>query len=499
MNLDLKLTVVYGWHEEAIKNGYRVIIHEGSSRSSKTHSLMQDRALDLMTKPVHTSTIMRDTKTSCVKIIEKEFVEFLKDPCGRKSEFEKKLITAEQLNTYLINESIYHLFKHNKSNHTIKYEPKGSILLFDGADNVDSIIGMGNDVIWINEPYSFKPEVFTQLKQRTSGLIIIDLNPKQSLPWLEELKKRDDTKEIPSTLRNNPFCPTGVKNEIMAYMPLEAKYIEGINSYKKGVCLTDEWNESFKTLKNIKELKEAKEEINKYELTDYQKKEILRGWNNERQGTARRWEHEVYALGIASEAENRIFSNWTPMSDEDYFKLDYYEFWGVDFGIYDPTTLVSIKYYDNNLYVKLHIYKPEIKMIDVNGINIPLSTYFLNNSTLTKGDHTRVICESQDNDKHSNDGKVIQLLKDGIFACKVNKPNIMERVNLLRKLKVYFVDDKEGNMKRELNGYTMEQVIRGGKSILRPDPTKPEHSLDAVGYCAWYMYENNYMSHIDLT
>jgi len=503
MNINIAFTNVYSDIEKAIKDGYRIIINEGASRSSKTHSLMQMAFLNLLEKPSHTQTVMRDTKTSCRKIVEKEFIEFLKDPMGRRKEFEEGTISIEQYNEYLRKEGVYKLLKHNKSNHTFTYEPKGSVLLFDGADSVEDIIGMGNDVIWINEPYKFDPEVFNQLKQRTRGVIIIDLNPKQKLQWLEELKDRNDTISLHSTFLKNNFLSTNVRNEILAYQPLIAKFIPKDNKsfyekYKIENHLDIEFNEQFNRLKQIKDRESAELFIDKLELTDYQKSHVLRTWSNEIQKTARPWHWEVYGLGKSAESPNRIFTNWKPIYDDYYNSLPYLELYATDFGMYDPCTLVSLKYYDGKLYVKLHVYKPESEMLDNNGVKIPLSTYFLNNSTLKQGTHTQLICESQDYDKNSSDGKVIQLIKAGINAVKVNKPNIMERIKLVQEIEVFYVDNKEGNMNKELEVYSLQERITRGKTIIEPDPSCPEHSLDAVGYGAWHMYEQGLMKHIDL-
>lgn len=503
MEINIAFTQVYEDIEKAINEGYRIIINEGASRSSKTHSLMQMAFLNLLEKPSHTQTVMRDTKTSCRKIVEKEFIEFLKDPMGRRKEFEDNNITIEQYNKYLKKEGLYHLLKHNKSSHKFTYEPTGSVLLFDGADSVEDIIGMGNDVIWINEPYRFDPEVFNQLKQRTRGVIIIDLNPKQTLYWLEELEIRDDTEKLHSTFLKNSFLTTNVRNEILAYQPLQAKYIpkdkKGFyKKYNRNNYLDESFDKKFEELKKIKEIEESKSFIRDLDIDDYQYKHVLRCWSNEKQKTSKVWHWEVYGLGIKAEAQNRIFTNWTVIDDDHYNSLPYLEFYATDFGMYDPCTLVSLKYYDGKLYIKLHIYKPESKMVDINGVKIPLSTYFLNNSTLKKGTHTQLICESQDYDKNSSDGKVLQLLKAGINATKVNKPNIMERIKLIQEIEVYYVDDKEGRMTKELETYTLQERVSGGKTIIEPDPSGPEHSLDAVGYGAWHMYEQGYMKHIDL-
>lgn len=500
MEINIAFTEVYEEIENAINDGYRIIINQGTTRSSKTHSLNQRSFLSLLENRMHTQTVMRDTKTACRKIVEKEFIEFLKDPMGRRKAFEDKEISIEQYNKYLKEESLYHLLKHNKSNHTFTYDPTGSVLLFDGADSVDDIIGMGNDVIWINEPYKFDPEVFNQLKQRTRGVIIIDLNPKQTLTWLEQLKDREDTIVLHSTFLKNRFLSTSVRNEILAYQPLQAKFIPKTkevfyNKYNRENHLDESYDDKFKLIKDIKNKEEAFKEIESIDLTHFQEQQVKRCWNNERQNTASAWHHEVYGLGIKAEAPNRIFSGWTKITQQQYDIFEAMEFWGNDFGVIDPNSLSSVKYKDGCLYVNLQVYKPESKMTYANGTQYDLAEYLLLNSTLKTGDHTYVICDSADNDRYTDESKVEKLRAMGINAFKVSKPRIVERINVLKKLKVFYVANEY--LEKEYEGAEWEQVIRNGKIIQRPNPLKPDHALDSIGYVVWNMHQEGYIDLAD--
>lgn len=63
--------------------------------------------------------------------------------------------------------------------------------------------------------------------------------------------------------------------------------------------------------------------------------------------------------GLVSEgARGRIFKNWKVVTDEEYEKLEYLPFNGLDFGFTnDPTALVEIKEHNNKIYLKELIYE----------------------------------------------------------------------------------------------------------------------------------------------
>jgi phage terminase large subunit len=63
--------------------------------------------------------------------------------------------------------------------------------------------------------------------------------------------------------------------------------------------------------------------------------------------------------GLVSEgARGRIFKNWKVISDEEYEKLEYPVFNGLDFGFSnDPTALIEIKEHNNKIYLRELIYE----------------------------------------------------------------------------------------------------------------------------------------------
>ena len=53
------------------------------------------------------------------------------------------------------------------------------------------------------------------------------------------------------------------------------------------------------------------------------------------------------------------------------------------------------------------------------------------------------------------------------------------------------------SLENEYENYQWEQVIRNGKVKNRPNPLKPDHALDALGYVVWNMYSEGLISFLD--
>ena len=178
---------VWGALNEKIPNGnttqhkYKLIIEEGSSRSSKTWSNFQVLYNFLANNPISSATVLRDTQKSCRDIVEKDWREWLKDPQVRKKQFERGEITIEELDAYLEEENLYQYLVENKTNHTWTFRNNGNILRFTGLDDEDDAMGMTQTICWINEPYNFSEEVYRQLAQRSKMLLLPSYSTKTAL------------------------------------------------------------------------------------------------------------------------------------------------------------------------------------------------------------------------------------------------------------------------------------------------------------------------------
>ena len=94
------------------------------------------------------------------------------------------------------------------------YRIGNSIIEFFGADQTDKVHGPARDILFVNEAYFIKWEIFDQLALRTEGTIFIDYNPIKRY-WLEEeLIPTEKVTILHSTYLENEYCPEGVRKQL---------------------------------------------------------------------------------------------------------------------------------------------------------------------------------------------------------------------------------------------------------------------------------------------
>ena len=297
------------------KRKYKYIINTGSSRSSKTYSLIDcfDRyARDNSNKRL---TVWRDTKTDCKKTV---LVDMLKH---HKS-------TDRYQNGYFFNRT-----------ESIFYYSNNSTVEIHGTDDEETVHGLTQDAAWINEPYKISKDTFDQIDQRTSDFIFIDWNPKKD-HWIDILSKQDNAIVLHSTYKDNPFCPPEQRIKIESYQPI--KYTDVVLSGLIGVNDAKDYNLSKNTL----------------HFTKPQLNELKRCISNEEKRTAETYKWEVYGLGLKGERPHRIF-RFKEIPYSDYLKIDKPVIYGVDWGVVDPMGILEAKYYDGGLYLHELSYKSE--------------------------------------------------------------------------------------------------------------------------------------------
>lgn len=196
----MQATIVFEKIWEAInakdengKRKYRYIINTGSSRSSKTFSILQSHYLTAFSKPNYRISIWRETKQDVKNTV--------------LADFKKALPNFPKQDELIFNktESIY-------------YFPNGATIEICGGDDDNRVHGFQGDVAHFNEPYKMPKDVFDQIDMRTSDYVIIDWNPRNS-HWIDDLSKQDNAIVIHSTFRDNPFVPEMQRLKILSYDP----------------------------------------------------------------------------------------------------------------------------------------------------------------------------------------------------------------------------------------------------------------------------------------
>lgn len=192
----IKATPVFEKNWNALNEGrFKYIVNSGSSRSSKTFSILQIYWLLAWSKPYVKLAAFRVTKKDCKDTILQDMLKYY-----------PTLPNWEQV-IFNKTESVF-LF------------PNGSQIFIEGTDDDLKVMGYHSDYLWFNEFYRISKDTFDQLDMRCSGTVFMDYNP-VGTHWIEDLINRDNAKLIHSTFNDNPFVPAEQKKKILSYEPTE--------------------------------------------------------------------------------------------------------------------------------------------------------------------------------------------------------------------------------------------------------------------------------------
>lgn len=427
---------------------YKYIINTGSSRSSKTYSLIDvaDKyARDYTNKR---GTIWRDTKTDCKKTVLNDALKHHKN-------------TGRYQRGYFFNktESIFHY----KNQSTVEIH---------GTDDEETVHGLTQDWAWLNEPYKISKDTFDQIDQRTSDFIFIDWNPKKD-HWIDSLSKQDNAIVIHSTFRENPFCPAEQRIKIESYQPVECSVVV-LNK-----ILTEK--EAF--VYNIKE--------NPLNISETDLEELKRCIYNEEKGTANKYKWEVYGLGKKGERPNRIF-NFKEILYSKYLSIDSPVYYGVDWGVVHNMGILEAKYYDGALYFHEISYKSEndlkkeLTILEKQQIQKHIEEGFIMwyfRKLGINADRPQICDNNRPN-------KVIALRKAGfekaVTATK-GQGSIIDGIDGLNNIDVYYTHTSV-NFKNEQENYSRLVDKRTGEVLEEPEDDN-NHLMDPARYIYQFLVE----------
>lgn len=169
-------------------DNYRYIVHEGGTRSGKTHSIL--------TVLYH----IVNSRPSLASVVSETFPHLRK---GAIRDYQRILQSQKAWDEKLWNKT--------DSVHTIQ---PGHLLEFFSADNSDKVHGPERDILFINEGQNISWEIVNHLFVRTRKTIFIDFNPTREFWAHTELKDDPKTLWIHSTYRDNPFLTQEQVEEI---------------------------------------------------------------------------------------------------------------------------------------------------------------------------------------------------------------------------------------------------------------------------------------------
>lgn len=419
-------------------NRYKYILNSGSSRSSKTYSIID--CLDVYARKNRGKrlTAWRDTKKICKDTI---------------------------LNDALKHHKKTHRYKRNYSFHkteSIFTYSTGTTVEMHGTDDEENVHGLTQDISWLNEPYKISKDTFDQIDQRTNECMIIDLNPKKS-HWSDALQKNPRCLVIHSTFKDNPFCPKESRRKLLSYQTVKFSQIVIDGKLSE----TDARNYDTK--------------LNKLKFTNAEIVELERCKRNENASNSSLEEldymWQVYGLGLKAEKPNKIYSGWKMLPAIEFDKLPYTSFYGLDFGETNPTAIVECKYHDGTFYFKELLYKA--------GREIGSLVDELLSLGIKADGNDMIICDSAEPDA------IGDLRKAGFYAIGAFKGpgSVVAGIRFLNNCKVKYTTTSN-NIESEYDDYEWKL---DRYNLPTDEPIKKDdHLMDAMRYVA--MFLKNYLN-----
>lgn len=204
-------TSVHNKLQEAFNTGlYNVFVMQGSSRSSKTHSIIQFW--------IKYAWVNRGNRKRVAV-------------CRLRGTWLSATVLYDFVNV-LTAYGLYDKKNHNKTNKI--YTLWDTEFWFMGLDDPQRVHGFSSDAFWINEAIEAGYDDYAQLMQRCTGFAILDYNPSETEHWIyDRILKRKKTWYNHSTFRDNRFISKNAKEQILGYEPTEENYASGTADVRK--------------------------------------------------------------------------------------------------------------------------------------------------------------------------------------------------------------------------------------------------------------------------
>lgn len=194
---------------------WRILAHQGGTRSSKTYSLAQYFLFQCLTRPRgYVVTLVRQSLPALKGTALVDWEDVLR---------------SAGLNPEAM---------HNQSKKRYTFA-NGNYLEYLSVltpEDGQKIRGAKRTDLWANEGNELSLEVWKQLLLRTSGQAFLDFNPSDEYHWIwNEVETREDAKFMVSTYRDNPFLPQEQILEIERYQQADPNYWAIYGEGKRGV------------------------------------------------------------------------------------------------------------------------------------------------------------------------------------------------------------------------------------------------------------------------
>ncbi len=174
--------------QDLISTDKRICIFQGSSRASKTYNILIYWIYLLLQEDNKVLSIVRKTLPSL------------------------KGSVLRDLKEILIKFGVYDSEKwHSVDGY---FELGTNIIEWFSVDDETKLRGRKRDYLFINEATEVSYDEYIQLALRTSGRIVIDLNPSLWNSWIYDLEGKDDVFYTVVTYKDNPFLSKSLIDEI---------------------------------------------------------------------------------------------------------------------------------------------------------------------------------------------------------------------------------------------------------------------------------------------
>jgi phage terminase large subunit len=170
----------------------RYIVNEGGARSGKTYGTVQMLIYFAVNHPRTRVTVVSHSLPHLKKGAMRDFLDIMSD-WGWYDEND-----------------------HNKTDGVYNFD-NGSYIEFYGLEDASKARGPGRDILFINEANLLDKALFDQLDMRTTGKVIIDLNPADFDSWCYKVADSDEAVKIHSTYLDNPFLTDQQRRVIESY------------------------------------------------------------------------------------------------------------------------------------------------------------------------------------------------------------------------------------------------------------------------------------------
>ena len=191
--MDIRLTNTAGKTAEALLNSQRKYkVNEGGARSGKTYGTMQILIWYASKHPSTKITVVSHSLPHLKKGALRDFLDIM-DGWGK-----------------------YREDMHNKTDNIYNFK-NGSYIEFFGLEDAGKARGPGRHILFINEANLITKALFDQLDMRTTGKVMIDLNPADFDCWCYALADGDSADKIHSTYKDNPHLSDPQIRVIEAY------------------------------------------------------------------------------------------------------------------------------------------------------------------------------------------------------------------------------------------------------------------------------------------